>query len=458
MMMHDYKMEDGKGKKALLINPPVYDFAYSNVYNQPDGLLRVATLLKNRNYKTALIDFLADRKMGKIPSVAQAGSPRYKGLERKHFGMSFKAFERELRALPFSPDEVYITSIMTYWWESSRDVIDIVKKVYPSATVLIGGIYPTLCTDHALEHTGADIVVKGEIAEASDLWTDISLYKKASSYAIVNFSRGCPFNCAYCAQRQLNGTGMRYRTPHDIANEIEQKNRLGVKTFWIFSDNFLVGDVFPKVLEEIIRRGLNINISAPKGMEPRLINRSLLELMKKAGWKTINMAFESTNTNVRENSWNRRHNSNNDFARAVDLSSKYGFKHEAGGIVGFVLFGAPDERISDVRETANYLHEQGIFIRPMPFTPVPGTQIYDKYRAYIESKGLRLEDLNEKLYPFADLNNVSLREYVQLHKEMYDLNTKLHRKTRVRLMGAEDILNFRIKIPALSLTPCGCSA
>lgn len=251
---------------------------------------------------------------------------------------------------------------------------------------------------------------------------------------------------------------MRYRETEDIVNEIEYKNRLGVKTFWIFSDNFLVGDHFPKVLEEIIRRGLILNISAPKGIEPRLISRSLLELMKKAGWKTINMAFESTNANVRENNWNRKHNTNTDFERAVRLSSEFGFKHEAGGIVGFVLFGAPEEKISDVRETAQYLHERGIFIRPMPFTPVPGTEIYERHKAYIENKELNLEDLNEKLYPFAELNNVSIEEYVNLHKEMYDLNTKLHRKLRVKLMGAEDILNFRIKIPVFQLSACGCSA
>lgn len=238
MIINNYKIEDGKDKKALLINPPVYDFAYTNIYNQPDGLLRIATLLKNRNYQTSLIDFLAERKMGEIPASPQSPNPRFKGLVRKHFGMFFKDFEQKLRGLSFYPDEVYVTSIMTYWWESTRDVIGIVKKVYPNTKVLVGGIYPTICSEHALKNTGADIVVKGEIKDASDLWTDISMYKKTPSYAIVNFSRGCPFNCAYCAQRQLNGIGMRYREPEDIVNEIEFKNRLGVETFWIFSDNY----------------------------------------------------------------------------------------------------------------------------------------------------------------------------------------------------------------------------
>ena len=57
MIIENYKIQKSKGKKALLINPPVYDFSYSNHYSQPDGLLRVATLLKSKGYMTNLIDF-----------------------------------------------------------------------------------------------------------------------------------------------------------------------------------------------------------------------------------------------------------------------------------------------------------------------------------------------------------------------------------------------------------------
>jgi hypothetical protein len=41
---------------------------------------------------------------------------------------------------------------------------------------------------------------------------------------------------------------------------------------------------------------------------------------------------------------------------------------------------------------------------------------------------------------------------------MYELNRTLNRKARVNLMGAEDLLNFRTKIPAFKLALCGCAA
>jgi DNA polymerase III delta prime subunit len=48
----------------------------------------------------------------------------------------------------FTPDEVWITSVMTYWWESTVDVAALCKEVFPSVRIRISGIYPTLASAH----------------------------------------------------------------------------------------------------------------------------------------------------------------------------------------------------------------------------------------------------------------------------------------------------------------------
>src|SRR5204863_5266963 len=53
-----------------------------------------------------------------------------------------------------APDEIWISSIMTYWWESTRDVIERCQKVFPKAVIRVGGIYPTLAPEHAIEKLG----------------------------------------------------------------------------------------------------------------------------------------------------------------------------------------------------------------------------------------------------------------------------------------------------------------
>ena len=45
-------------KRALLINPPVYDVQYWPEWSQPHGLLKVGTYLKQQGYETRLIDCL----------------------------------------------------------------------------------------------------------------------------------------------------------------------------------------------------------------------------------------------------------------------------------------------------------------------------------------------------------------------------------------------------------------
>src|SRR5438105_10760026 len=52
------------------------------------------------------------------------------------------------------PDEIWISSIMTYWWESTRDTIQVCREVFPKAKIRVGGIYPTLAPEHALKKLG----------------------------------------------------------------------------------------------------------------------------------------------------------------------------------------------------------------------------------------------------------------------------------------------------------------
>src|SRR5260370_31419226 len=185
--------------RALLINPPVYDAQYWARWSQPAGLLRVATLLKKKGYQIDFVDCMEADIRGIVtkahrydtngkPIIVQRDNitkPIY------HFGLSLQELERRLKDLQ-EPDEVWITWIMTYWWETTRDVVALAKRLFPHATVLVGGIYPTLAPQHALENLGADIIFKGEIREASQLPADLSLYTKSPSYAILATSRGCP--------------------------------------------------------------------------------------------------------------------------------------------------------------------------------------------------------------------------------------------------------------------------
>src|SRR6266498_221142 len=187
------------GKKAILIHPPIYDTQYWAYWAQPHGLLKVATWLKNNNYTLRLLDCLATDKKREVNSTIR-GKVDVGNIKRimKHFGWSLEKLEFELQkhADPnngefFYPEEIWITSIMTYWWESTRDVIKLIEDVFsangnPVPRILVGGIYPTLYPEHANLYLREGtklrdedlVIVDGEICdEAASSWTDLSLYK-----------------------------------------------------------------------------------------------------------------------------------------------------------------------------------------------------------------------------------------------------------------------------------------
>ena len=177
------------GKTALLINPPIYDTQYWARWSQPHGLLKVASWLRKREYTDLrLLDCLATDQSRRV-SFRRRSSIQPDNISRQiyEFGWPLKKLRTELTRHAtgelFRPDEVWITSIMTYWWESTRDVIRLIQEVFPKPRprILVGGIYPTLFPEHADAKLSSEsdnvLIVPGEICdEAANSWTDLSLY------------------------------------------------------------------------------------------------------------------------------------------------------------------------------------------------------------------------------------------------------------------------------------------
>ncbi|MDP9347930.1 MAG: radical SAM protein [Gemmatimonadota bacterium] len=411
----------------LLINPPVYDAQYWARWSQPAGLLRIATYLRGRGYEVDLIDCMETDAKGFVRKRRRMvdGKPLVydRGDISKviwHFGLSWNEVVERMKALP-TPDEVWIGSVMTYWWESTRDAVQCARQVFPKTRICVGGIYPTLAPDHAIRNLiGADVVFTGEIKEASDCWTDLSRYKTPPTYAILTSSRGCPWDCNYCAARTLNGGSnkVRGREPEDVVAEIEDKiTEFGVRHFGFYEDNALVlRGHLRRIMELIIERGLNVTLYAPEGFETRMLDEDTLRVMKQAGFRKIHLPFETLKWETNEG-WNRRHASTASFEQALEAAIRAGFKPRTEEINAFVLFGLPDDNLQDIVDGVTYVHHMVGSVIPMLFTPVPGTNVYRQHSDYLHQEmGWDLERLNGKLLPFLEYNQ---RRYPELRASDY---------------------------------------
>ena len=137
MISESFSISNRRNRKALLINPPIYDTRYWDKWSQPYGLLKIATLLRDKSSKLHLIDCLQPNRSGrmkkKLRGIVTVGNIQ---MQIYQYGLDFYDINKRLDALDFKPNEVYITSIMTYWWESTRDIIKIIKKKFPKAEVI----------------------------------------------------------------------------------------------------------------------------------------------------------------------------------------------------------------------------------------------------------------------------------------------------------------------------------
>ena len=435
-------------RRTLLFSPPVYDAQYWARWSQPAGLLRIGALLQDRGYSVTLLDCMETDARGNVPKTKYVsdGGTQPQVVQRGnisrtiyHFGKRWDEVERQLRELDAPPHQVWISSIMTYWWESTRDAVRRIRGIFPKAEMIVGGIYPTLAPEHAREHlgpAGANVIFSGELSQASERWTALDLYRPpfhrtAPTYAILTTSRGCPWDCAYCAARTLNNGSpkMRARTAEDVLDEIEHKMKAyNIRRFGFYEDNALaLRGHLQRVLELIVNRGHKLDLYAPEGFETRLLTEDLLRLMKTAGFEKVHLPFEALKweTNLE---WNRRHASTASFDQALAAAIRAGFKPRTQEINAFVLFGLPDEKLEDIMDSVLYVHHQVGSIIPMLFTPVPGTQIYREHEQYLHQEmGWNLQHLNGKFLPFLEYNQrryptLRASDYLELEALMSILN------------------------------------
>ena len=66
----------------------------------------------------------------------------------RRYGLSREEVRRELVAMA-PPDLVLVTSIMTYWYKGAAEIVELVRETFPQTRIVVGGVYASLCHEHA---------------------------------------------------------------------------------------------------------------------------------------------------------------------------------------------------------------------------------------------------------------------------------------------------------------------
>ncbi len=396
----------------LFINPWIHDFAAYDFWAKPLGLMTLAAIVREHDASVSYIDCL-DRFHPRAPETdpyARYGRGPYlkTGISKpsilpdvtrrfSRYGIKPEWLRDSLTAIP-RPDLICLTSLMTYWYRGVQETIVHIRDIYPDTPIVLGGVYASLCFDHAIANSGADRVVTdaGEaaildlVSEATGFtvspkfdpsrldtypYPAFDLQNKIA-YAPLMTSRGCPFSCAYCASRFLNPK-RQLRSPASVLEELRFWNKAhGVADFVLYDDAFLVDaerHAVP-ILEGILKSGMQLRFHTPNALHIRGITRETARLLFDAGFITLRLGLETAHFYTRSEIDAKV--TVEEFHSSVSHLRGAGFKKDQIG--AYLLVGLPEQSEEAIQESIHIVKQSGITPIPTYYSPIPHTGLWEK--------------------------------------------------------------------------------
>jgi radical SAM superfamily enzyme YgiQ (UPF0313 family) len=338
-----------------------------------------------------------------------------------------------------------LTSSMLIQKNSLHEIIKLCNKL--NKPVICGGPYPTTSPDDFSESASivigeAETIMSGLVddirndqlmkkyiaIEKIDISTTppprfdiIKIHKYASM--LLQFSRGCPFNCEFCDIIEMYGRTSRTKSPEQFLNELEVLYNTEYRgPFFIVDDNFIGNKKKVKeLLREIIiwqkKRGFPFEFYTEASVNLAQ-DDELLELMTSAGFNMVFLGLETPDTETLLKT-GKKQNTRNSLEESIHIIQRKGIEVTGGFIVGF------DSDPENIFE----LQKQFIQKASIPFAMVgllmalPQTQLFRR----LEKEGRLINKSNGNNTHHLDLNFVPIRNkgeliegYKNLLKEIYD--------------------------------------
>lgn len=362
--------------------------------------------------------------------------------EKKLFDINLKPItEKDL----LWADYVFL-SAMNVQEESAREIIDLCNKL--GVKIIAGG---PLFTHEYERFPGVDhfILNEAEITlplfikdlqnnEAKKIYqttefADVELsplpaFELADMdnylYAIVQYSRGCPYMCDFCDVTALFGRRPRTKKPEQIIAELEAVRRSGNVQLILFADDNLIGnkkilkaELLPALIEW--RKKAKPNFFFATQLTVNLADdEELMQQMLDAGFRHIFIGIETPSEESLKVS-HKNQNLKRNLLDTIYLIHSKGFIISGGFIVGF------DTDKQDIfKRQIDFIQESGI---PLPIVNIlkapPGTDLYQ-----------RIKKENRLSKPFAfsegDTNVIPIMGEYLLYKGFIEVIDNIYRPAK----------------------------
>lgn len=398
--------------KVLLISPPWYRIFGGCSDSSPLGLCYIAAVLEKHGYNVSVYNADYKTKL-QLVSVVEMTAKYDKYLRTLKDANHPLWKEIGTVISEQSPDIVGI-SVMTAKYGSALRVSRLVKDFNPDIPVVWGGVHPTILPDETIKNKDVDIVVRGEgeytflqlIENLKSLDKVLGITYKENDEIIHNpnrplvqhldelplparhvilekenyhpeafgnifASRGCPYNCIFCASHKVWTKKVRYRSPQNVVDEIKEiKKTFKTNQFRFEDDSFTLNKRFVEsVCALLIKEKLDIKWTTETRVD--LVTDDLIKKMKSAGCEDITMGVESGDEKTLKR-----------IKKGITIeqirNANRILKENKMGFSAFFMVGFPWETKKEIDKTVSLMKELDPSMAAFSVaTPYPGTELYD---------------------------------------------------------------------------------
>jgi len=184
----------------------------------------------------------------------------------------------------------------------------------------------------------------------------------------VMFSRGCPYECTFCAQNDMYGKTVRYRSPDNLLQELEEIVETTPFRHFVFNDDTFTADRkrVMALAEGILKRKLPLSFECET--RANLLDREIVSALREAGLVRINIGIESGDADILGRL--KTGITLDDVRSSLRLLKSFGIETR-----GSVIIGAPYENRQTVVKTLNWIAKLKDLDQPYIniAAPYPGT-------------------------------------------------------------------------------------
>ncbi len=396
----------------------------------PLSVTYLIACLKDKGIDVRLFDTTFYKTTEKSSDEERAEMLQVKPVDMSEYGINYKTTNmlddfRDL-VIEYRPQLIGF-SVVEPTYTIAESLLNSIEDIKCESKVVFGGIYSIFAYNKIIKHPLVDMVCYGEgeetivnicrnisdkvslnklenlvVKEDGQIFVnrkssltdlnklpnlDFSLYEKERFYkpvggrvlkmAPVEFSRGCPYTCTYCADPALtanfkeSGRWFRQKDNKRIIDEIEcYLKEYSIEYFYFISESFL--SMGEKKLNEFVE--LYKSIKVPFWFNTRIetISHDKLEKLESINCDRISIGLESGNEFIRKKILKRNY-TNDYFLEKFKILSEHNISVSVNNIIGF-----PDETREQIFDTIDLSREInaesfGAYI----FQPYQGTSLRD---------------------------------------------------------------------------------